>query len=91
MSDQLPSTVTDAVRLSRQREAILDIMGGSPGPWMSVPELVSKLKDRGISCAATGASATLRDLRKPRYGGHQIDRKQVKPGLWTFRIWRNAL
>lgn len=91
MSDQIPLTVSDAVRLSKQREAILDIMGGHPGPWMSIQDLVKKLADRGIACVQTGASACLRDLRKHRYGGYQVDRKQERPGYWVFRLWSKAL
>jgi hypothetical protein len=75
------------VRLSKQRQAIVDCMAGSPGVWFTIPELVAKLKERGISCVETGASGCVRDLRKARFGGMQVDRKCLKPGHFAFRIW----
>ena len=84
---QIVLSFEDQKRMSRQREAILDIMRGWPGQWLNIGQLVGRLSERGISCVPTGASACLRDLRKPKFGGHQIDRRCVRPGHFEFRIW----
>jgi hypothetical protein len=44
---------------------------------------------RALSIATGGSeaavSARLRDLRKPRFGGHTIERRYVAHGLWEYR------
>lgn len=41
--------------------------------------------------AATGhpqasVSARLRDLRKPRWGSHTVEREYIDQGLWQYRL-----
>jgi len=31
-------------------------------------------------------SARIRDLRKPRFGSYQIERRYVERGLWAYRL-----
>ena len=38
------------------------------------------------NCSECSASARLRDLRKPRFGGYLIERKRFKDGMWMYRI-----
>lgn len=94
MNDQITLSFDDVKRLSRQREAIRDIMlpdNGSPaGPWLTVGQIVAKLRLRGIDSVATGVSACMRDLRKAKYGLHQLDTKRIAPGLYAHRLWRRA-
>jgi hypothetical protein len=59
----------DRVRLSRQYDRVFRVM--SQGGWSTIEEI----------CAATGdphasVSARLRDMRKPRNGGHRVDRRR---------------
>lgn len=70
----------DGARLSKQREAVLDLM--RDGKWRTLAEI----------SAATGApeasaSARLRDLRKERYGSYTVDRSYVSHGLWRYRLY----
>lgn len=48
--------------------------------WHTLRELA---KATGGSEAAV--SARLRDLRKPRFGGHTVERQYVGNGLWMYR------
>ena len=74
----------DSARLTglllRVREALRD------GQWWTLADLVA-------SCGGSeaGVSARLRDLRKPRFGGHKIEGRRVdiiggKAGLWEYRM-----
>jgi hypothetical protein len=52
-----------------------------PGGWWTLPQLA----------AATGypeasISARIRDLRKPKFGGHTVERRHVSKGLWEYRL-----
>lgn len=62
-------------QLQRVYEAILD------GSWHTLAELA-------VACQGSEAavSARLRDLRKPRFGEHTIDREYVGNGLWRYRL-----
>ncbi len=69
----------DGARITKQREAVLNLM--RDGQWRTLAEI----------SAATGApeasaSARLRDLRKERFGSHTVDRTHVSRGLWRYRI-----
>lgn len=57
------------------------------GPWLTVPELVETCAQRGTFLTQTCASAMLRDLRKAKHGGHQVDRKLRKRGVYEYRVW----
>lgn len=48
--------------------------------WHTLAELARRT---GGSEAAV--SARLRDLRKPRFGGHTVERRYVADGLWEYR------
>lgn len=45
-----------------------------------------------IACAAGGTeasvSARLRDLRKPKYGAHDVKRERISGGLYRYRLVR---
>ena len=69
----------DGARLGEQMQAVKALM--SDGAWRTLGEIA----------AATGhpeasVSARLRDLRKPRWGSHTIDREYVGSGLWRYRM-----
>jgi hypothetical protein len=67
----------DEERLSSMLLRVQAIM--SDGHWHTLAELAART---GGSEAAV--SARLRDLRKPRFGGHKIIRRHVRRGLWEY-------
>jgi len=74
----------DARRLAAQHARVFEYL--RYGGWHTL-EAISK---------ATGApeasvSARLRDLRKPRFGGHTIEREYVARGLFRYRLVVNEL
>lgn len=49
--------------------------------WHTIPELSS-----ATGGSEAGVSARIRDLRKPRFGGHSIEREHVANGLHRYRL-----
>lgn len=72
-------TPSDHVRLSRQMARVKARM--SDGRWIT-------LKTLAYDCGAPEASvsAQLRHLRKPRFGGHTIERRHLGSGLYEYRL-----
>ena len=68
----------DRERLSGMLARVATTM--ADGQWHTLRELATAT---GGSEAAV--SARLRDLRKPRFGGHTVDRQHVGNGLWEYR------
>jgi len=69
----------DFTRLKNQSERVYTFIQN--GEWTTLSEI----------SAATGApeasiSAHLRDLRKPRYGGHTVEKKYVGGGIYQYRV-----
>jgi len=52
----------------------------SDGRWHTLAELSARTGGSEAAC-----SARLRDLRKPRFGGHTVERQYVGSGLWQYR------
>ena len=69
----------DKVRLSTQLGRVLDVM--KRGHWYTLQEL----SQRTLS-PESSVSARLRDLRKPRFGGYEIQRESVARGLFKYRL-----
>ncbi len=46
---------------------------------------LSELAER-IESTEAGASARIRDLRKPRWGGHVIEATRLPSNLWLYRM-----
>jgi hypothetical protein len=40
----------------------------------------------GLHATGSGLSARVRDLRKARFGGYEVERKRIAGGLWAYRI-----
>ena len=68
----------DFVRLNKQQRAVFDAM--SDNRWHSLQWLA-----RQTGHPETSVSARLRDLRKPRFGGFQVDRKR-DGGTFLYRL-----
>ena len=73
--------VIDTPRLTKHLLKVKEIM--SDGRWHTAAEVA-----RTVGCAETGASARIRDLRKPWAGGHNIEKRRVAPdsGLYEYRL-----
>lgn len=69
----------EALRLGAQAASVYNLM--LDGQWRSL---------RDISTATgfpeASISARLRDLRKPEFGGCQVERKNLGGGLWEYRL-----
>jgi len=69
----------DRERLEGQLERVRKIMGDRR--WHTIPELAKR-----VGGSEAGVSARLRDLRKPKFGGHQVERERVAGGLFRYRV-----
>lgn len=72
----------DRERLSKQLYSVLEVM--KDGQWRTLPEL-----SKATNSPEASVSARLRDLRKPRFGGHSVEREYVKKGLFKYRLILN--
>ncbi len=69
----------DGRRLAGQHCRVLAFM--RDGEWHTLSEIAAHTKDPEAS-----VSARLRDLRKPRFGSHNIEREYVERGLFRYRL-----
>ncbi len=69
----------DGPRLGRQLATAFAVM--SDGHWRTLRQIAE-----AVGCSETSASARLRDFRKPRFGGHQVDRHRAAGGVWLYRL-----
>jgi hypothetical protein len=66
-------------RLHRQHNRVLAFM--RDGQWHSLSAIAEATGDPEAS-----VSARLRDLRKPRFGSYQVERRYVERGLFEYRV-----
>jgi hypothetical protein len=71
----------DDDRLRRQIGRVFDLM--LDGRWRSLQEIADATCDPHASI-----SAQLRHLRKPRFGGHAVEkrRRSILGGTWEYRL-----
>lgn len=69
----------DGARLSKQWEAVRDYM--QDGRWRTLREI-----SEALGYPESSISARLRDLRKPRFGCHVVERDYVASGLHRYRL-----
>lgn len=69
----------DGNRLASQLERVREFM--SDGRWHTLLEIAHNSWGTEAS-----ASARLRDLRKPKFGSHRVEREYVQDGLWKYRL-----
>lgn len=77
----------DGQRLRTQHEIVLEIM--SDGQWRTFDQIVKQIYDRyEVMASPNGVSARLRDLRKPKFGEHTVDKRRVEghQGLFEYRV-----
>ena len=53
------------------------------GRWWTLAELA-----QAVGCSEAGVSARVRDLKKPKFGGHTMETKRVSGGLFMYRMVR---
>ena len=71
----------DEDRLTGQALRVWRVM--RDGEWRSLADI--KIACGGHDSEAA-ISARLRDFRKPRFGGHVVERKHLGNGLWVYRV-----
>jgi len=69
----------DRKRLTGQIQRIYDLI--KDGQYRTLDQIAYDAE-----CPHASASAQLRNLRKPRFGGYVIDRKHMGNGLYTYRL-----
>ena len=72
----------DLDRLTGQIRRVYDCM--EDGKWRTLDEIAWRTTDPQASI-----SAQLRNLRKPRFGGHVVERRrrgEAARGLWEYRL-----
>lgn len=69
----------DHTRLTGQIERVHDLI--LDGAWRTLNEISDATGDPHSS-----VSAQLRNLRKGRFGGHNIERKYMGDGLYSYRL-----
>lgn len=69
----------DEKRLSGQLERVREAM--SDGAWWTLDRLTAR-----VGGTTPAVSARIRDLRKPRFGAHKVERKSLGHGLFAYRV-----
>ena len=72
----------DNERLTGQQQRVYDIM--SDEQWHTISEVADKARG-----SEPGVSASIRNLRKQRFGGHNVERQYVGNGLYQYRLHIN--
>ena len=76
-SDYVPSR--DDKRLTSQYESIFNLM--SDGVWRKLHEIAS-----ATGHPESSISAQLRHTRKPRFCGHELNKRYLGSGLYEYQI-----
>ena len=72
----------DDKRLTRQQELIWEVMKtGREYTLWQISEITNQPE--------ASISAQLRHLRKPRFGSHEVTKKYVSSGLYTYKLILN--
>lgn len=69
----------DQKRLSGQLLRVFDLMRDRE--WRSLDRIA-----RAVGGSEASVSARLRDLRKPRFGTHTVERQRRPNGVWIYRL-----
>jgi biotin operon repressor len=71
----------DKVRLAQQASRVWLIL--LDGEWHTLAELSERTGDPEAS-----VSARIRDLRKEKFGGHEVEHENLGAGTWRYRLIR---
>lgn len=69
----------DGLRLAEQMRAVFAVM--KDGQFRTLAQLAQM-----TGAPEASVSARLRDLRKPRFGGHTVNRQYVRKGLHQYQL-----
>jgi hypothetical protein len=69
----------DHVRLDKQLGRVFQFM--QDGHWHTLAEIMLT-----VNGSEAAISARIRDLRKPKYGSHTVERKSLGGGLFAYRL-----
>jgi hypothetical protein len=72
----------DEVRLTGQLARVWDLM--LDGKWRTLREIADS-----ANATEASVSARLRDMRKQRFGSHEIEREHISTGLFKYRLIPN--
>lgn len=72
----------DRERINHQREKVFDLM--KDGRARTLEQIAKAIGAPATSIPAI--SARLRDARKRRYGAHTVEKQQLRPGLFEYRL-----
>ncbi len=72
----------DSNRLSLQYQRTFECM--ADGQWRTLEQLATL-----VGAPTHSVSARLRDMRKPRFGSHLVDREHLGRGLYRYRLYVN--
>lgn len=75
----------DGPRLTKALECVLWVL--CDGKWHSLQEIQDQIiEEFGKQFSQAGISARIRDLRKDRFGGFDVEHIHIKGGLWRYRL-----
>ena len=74
----------DSARLTGQIQRIYSEL--QSGDWFTLRDLAEK-----TGAPEASVSAQLRNLRKERFGNHNIEKKHLGNGLYTYRLIKDTL
>lgn len=69
----------DGTRLGLQHRAVFDLM--RDGRWRTLAEI-----EDATGHPQASVSARLRDFRKPRFGGHRVNRRRRTEGSFEYQL-----
>lgn len=69
----------DHKRLQGQLLAVFNLM--QDGKWRTLSDISARVEGSEASL-----SARLRDLRKSKYGSHDVKRERIEGGLYRYRV-----
>lgn len=72
----------DRERINHQREKVFELM--QDGKARTLEQIAKAIGAPATSIPAI--SARLRDARKPRFGRHTVEKNQIRPGLFEYRL-----
>ena len=73
----------DQSRLALQLGAVKRLM--ADGAWRTLSQIAAR-----VDAPEASLSARLRDLRKPKFGGHIVERRYLSDGIWQYRVTFNT-
>lgn len=73
----------DKVRLSTQLGRVLDVLKFNSHAAYSESLTLTQIAEK-VKAPESSVSARLRDLRKPKFGGHDIQKRNCGGGKWVY-------